>query len=1030
MASNFAFFLAMTLIHLGVASWCRILGPITVTSLVTVTGSYHLVTLTEVTFSGVAAGIRINVGDMMATHGTSTPLSIQMCSCTFTSGASLYLYGRTSPVSTATNSAPLTLNILGLIVNNAGIGFYGEMPYNSRISIVRPTYNISGGGSTYPQIPGGPHTASGLLIASAAFRAGSFLFYGQPLSLTANTFAGSAGYGVTFEGTTTIASSCMFHIFQLSSVNTYPIYGAGATITISGASVLYIEEMEALSCTTCVTLGTIVLLSSSIFLLNKGNFAGGTGFVFSGSSDSSNNWFGMMGNAFDASNAVVSPSGFSGNYMSIFGNYYHSGWSQSSSTCWAMCNSNAGNLVESPASGCSGSNCTVSTFCAGASYSKSQCYYTMATLACVSQKPSCSCTNAAATTDYCIPFSAPKIPIACVFTQSYEITTSITATLTAADTVTATASATQSSTLTSEMSLSESKRSPTLSQSSSKYASLSVSCTSSWSITRSKATLTLSLNESSSTVELSPTRHSITPSRQSREESHSMSLSNSMSDELAAAPASPIRTAKPTATIVGSKSMTRSTTAAGTPTSNVTRSWTAISSDLTFTKIVLTEKPTSFAEKVQIAGDYSQIASIVAGGGASSGSALGRVIATRSVALCSATSSVEGGVIDFNFHLCVTDSLDDSITAAAADLARSAIVSNVVLIAIAVVFFVALVALWSAMGRLALMNAVCVFCLPSSLMPVLTAVVPSTIASATFLLAELRSSSSVGCDIALGLIGLVIGLLPLVGFVWIWAYIKIAGWSCVRRDATSDTVDRQRLSLVTQCTNVISRVTHRVHTWQKNGQIEKSLSLQAAWVVLLEFRDLRYGVADAAVLAVVSCLSVVSGLSTSTSQCRVWSLVVLLLLVGQLVLLMATRPLTSLLANVYAALTLVLTILSTLTQLVFVWAYAADTEEGGWLMDASAVFSLAVVGISAAKMLLDIQSVIVAIRRRLVAFGTKVLHQVFATRPLHLDEDTINDDQHMISADEKLFLMQIDTPDGVLSSLSQRPNRTYEDAFY
>lgn len=178
MASNFALFLAMTLIHLGVASWYRIRGPITVTSLVTVTGSYHLVTLTEVTFSGVAAGIRINVGDMMTTHGTSTPLSIQLCSCTFTSGASLYFYGRTSPVSTATNSAPIDVeyfrshcqqrwNRLLLVKCHTTLAL---------ASCVLHTTSI-GGGSTYSQIPGGPHTASGLLIASAAFRAGSSSYF-------------------------------------------------------------------------------------------------------------------------------------------------------------------------------------------------------------------------------------------------------------------------------------------------------------------------------------------------------------------------------------------------------------------------------------------------------------------------------------------------------------------------------------------------------------------------------------------------------------------------------------------------------------------------------------------------------------------------------------------------------------------------------------------------------------------------------------------------------------------------------------
>ncbi|CUG89397.1 Hypothetical protein, putative [Bodo saltans] len=165
--------------------------------------------------------------------------------------------------------------------------------------------------------------------------------------------------------------------------------------------------MKALFCTTCMTIGTVALSTSSIFLLNKGNFSGVTGLVFSGSADSSNDWFGIMGNTFDVDTAVN--SSFSGNYMSIFGNNYRSVWSQSSSTCFAMCNYvDDIMMAQSPASGCWGSDCTIGTLCAGSSNGKSQCYYPMANLVCNALQPSCACTNAAASTDFCIPFVAPS----------------------------------------------------------------------------------------------------------------------------------------------------------------------------------------------------------------------------------------------------------------------------------------------------------------------------------------------------------------------------------------------------------------------------------------------------------------------------------------------------------------------------------------------------------------------------------------------------------------------------------------------
>lgn len=513
------------------AAWYRIRGPTTRTGSVVIDGSFHLVTLSDVTFSGSSAVLRINVGDMMAQQGTR-PLTIQLCSCTFLNGASMYLYGRTTPTSTAANSGPMNLIILGLTVTNAGIAFYGEMPFNSRISIVRPKYYISGNGGSSFSLLGGSRPNSGLLFKSAAFRSGSFLFYGQPLSLTANTFEGSNGYDVIFESTNYIASGCMFHIYQLSSKNTFPIYGPSASVYVQGTSVFYIEEMEALSCTTCLRIDNIVLQSTSVFLLNRGNFAGSAGLQFSGSADSSQNWFGMMGNTYDVGTAVYGPSGsssFSGNYMSIYGNYYRSSWSQSASTCYAMCNSLAGNLVSTPASGCAGQSCIPSTLCnwVGAV----QCYARLGTRRCASQKPYCDCSSGA-TTDFCIPFAAPKIPTACISTDSGSVSVSTTLTFYESETRSGySLRESESPTMTNEESLSESGRSPSLSKTPSDIPSTSFSDSVSISITSTQSKFTESFAASFS-VDLSPTRNSLTLSKSpSPDSSLTRSLSLSESDQ-------------------------------------------------------------------------------------------------------------------------------------------------------------------------------------------------------------------------------------------------------------------------------------------------------------------------------------------------------------------------------------------------------------------------------------------------------------------------------------------------------------------
>ncbi|CUF89906.1 transmembrane protein, putative [Bodo saltans] len=241
-------------------------------------------------------------------------------------------------------------------------------------------------------------------------------------------------------------------------------------------------------------------------------------------------------------------------------------------------------------------------------------------------------------------------------------------------------------------------------------------------------------------------------------------------------------------------------------------------------------------------------------------------------------------------RICSGSSSSASVAAAVA--ARSAIVSNVVLLLVVACVFGVLVALWVCQCRTTIIEAARIFCLPSSLLPAWTVVVPSTTSGATLLLARLaRVSAAARCS---------------------WS-----SWSC-------------------------------------------AVGCAVRWVC---------AVVDAFVLAAVSCVSVVSGLTASDAQCHGWSLAVVLVLVVQLALLVALRPFTTVFSSVYNAVTLVLTILSALSQLVFVWAYAADSA-GLWLLGAAGGVSLAVVGVSAVKLLLDVHQLVAAVRRRVVALRT------------------------------------------------------------
>lgn len=389
------------------------------------------------------------------------------------------------------------------------------------------------------------------------------------------------------------------------------------------------------------------------------------------------------------------------------------------------------------------------------------------------------------------------------------------------------------------------------------------------------------------------------------------------------------------------------------------------------------------AGQVTTATKYSQIVSILAGG-ASSGSALGRVLATRSMVLCSADAAVGGGVIDLNLHLCLeTDGATGSIAA------RSAILSNLILLAAVSAVLLAFSFAWARFTCTQIVDGLIEFRLPSSLMIAWTATVPSTSAATTLLLARVASSSCTGLDVLLGLVGCAATIIPCALLLLVWnAFCRgpTPKWLCLKRnESTTSTMNETYAQWVYR--SVKRHGLRQDWEWVGAGTLP-------AWSVLLEYRVLWYVAVDSGVLVVSAVLAVASGFG-SASQCQGLTIVVMLLLALQCSVLMLLKPLTTFFSHLQSAVTLVLTFLSVLAQLLFIAASSNNPNcvSAMWLVDASAGCNLAVVGVSVVRMVLDAWETWLALRRRfhrLLLLRAELLLVPFES-PLHvhrLDQHT------------------------------------------
>ncbi|CUE71761.1 transmembrane protein, putative, partial [Bodo saltans] len=373
------------------------------------------------------------------------------------------------------------------------------------------------------------------------------------------------------------------------------------------------------------------------------------------------------------------------------------------------------------------------------------------------------------------------------------------------------------------------------------------------------------------------------------------------------------------------------------------------------------------AAEVKAAALSSQLIALVAGG-ASSGAALGRLMATRSMVMCDADGAVGGGVLDLGIVPC---SVEDNSN----NFARSAVISDAVLVGIVGLVILLCGILLASVDP----NDHNVFCtsttimlLPSSLLTVFVSVLPSIAASATLLAARLDASSCRAVDVVLVILAIVLTLTPIASLVLLYRHASINRWKCVVKQRSHDEIsaapntkshDSSWGLINTQFRSVLRQATRRRYAWQHDGSDKQTTIFQHSMVVLLEYRVLWYAVLDSSVLVAVGVLAVVGGLS----HCTPIIALVMALLGAQLLLLIAARPYTTMFENIYSGTTLSLTLLSVAGQLVFA---SADSDGGvqdrEWALTMSAVCDFVIVGVSLVKSMMDGYGVAMGARRRVL----------------------------------------------------------------
>ncbi|CUG06549.1 membrane-associated protein, putative [Bodo saltans] len=201
------------------------------------------------------------------------------------------------------------------------------------------------------------------------------------------------------------------------------------------------------------------------------------------------------------------------------------------------------------------------------------------------------------------------------------------------------------------------------------------------------------------------------------------------------------------------------------------------------------------------------------------------MMARRILAMCNADSAGSGGLVDFDVDICSQQQGSPEA------IARSAVVSNIALIGLVVVLFTVIIALESHYKSISVGDAAATFCLPSSLLTVWVAVVPSITSAATLLLGRLKSSSCTTVDAVLGVLGLLTSIVPVAGILFVW-YTRSRGeaaeWRCVHYRSPSFGASLFRLGLK----GLSRHFFERSWRWESAlSSVRRVLLQQRAWLL-------------------------------------------------------------------------------------------------------------------------------------------------------------------------------------------------------
>jgi hypothetical protein len=361
------------------------------------------------------------------------------------------------------------------------------------------------------------------------------------------------------------------------------------------------------------------------------------------------------------------------------------------------------------------------------------------------------------------------------------------------------------------------------------------------------------------------------------------------------------------------------------------------------------------AAEVKAAGTAAQYSALLAG--PALGGAVGRMAAERSLVLCSGGTVAEG-LMPLSVPAC--SDTRDGLTMAA----RGAVLGNLALWAAACLLMAAVAVAYARLVSVQIRCSVVALGLPSPLLPLLTATVPST-ASATFHLLQRRACA---VDAAIAALGVAMCVVPI-------AAMSLLAFAVPR---LLRLVPAQVPSAVPVCApqglrSLLSLVFRRRVRWcdVANGDPCGGAAEPSGWlrrcatVVLLDYAAVWYACVDVVVLTAACLLGAVSALG-SAGACRGSAIAVLLLDGGLLALCAAARPFTTMFSHVHALTSLVLSTTAVACQVWYLYGVSEDNVDADALrrlLTVVAVCDLLVAGISVAKAVVDMADALRACRR-------------------------------------------------------------------